>query len=523
MPLAGAPGVGAASYEPRAMEGTVLHRVVRENFETFRAEIAARTDGGGLPQFVEREFRDFLTCGVLSRGFARVRCEGCAFERLVPFSCKRRGFCPSCGGRRMAELAAHLVDAVLPHVPVRQWVLTLPYRLRYLLAWNHQLCRAVLAVHVRAVLGFYRRRARRRGVPDGRGGAVTVIQRFGGGLQLNVHFHSLLLDGVFAEAADGTLEFDPADPPSEEDVARLLATIRRRVLRLLARRGLAVEDAPDGDPLAEESPALAGISSAAVQGRVALGPRAGARVIQIGREPDAPWVTSRGPCQAHLEGFDLHAAITVAADYRTALERLARYVLRPPVAQDRLALTPDGQVLLSLKADWADGTTHLLFEPIEFLEKLAALTPRPRINLVIYHGILAPHARARAQAVARGPVTSSTQQRPPVAKEPGADAPRQTPEPSRVSTPEAPPQESRPRGPEKPRDWAWADLMRRVFDLDVLACPRCGGRMSVIATIEAGEVMRMILGHLGLPTEPPKPLPARSPPGAHDLFPDSPA
>src|SRR5207237_10737670 len=82
------------------------------------------------------------------------RGEGCGFEHLVPFSCKRRGFCPSCGGRRMAELAAHLVDAVLPHVPVRQWVLTLPYRLRYLLAWNHQLCRAVLAVHVRAVLGF---------------------------------------------------------------------------------------------------------------------------------------------------------------------------------------------------------------------------------------------------------------------------------------------------------------------------------------------------------------------------------
>src|SRR5437773_11117349 len=155
MPLAGAPGVGAASYEPRAMEGTVLHRVVREHFETCRAEIAARTDGGGLPQFVEREFRDFLSCGVLSRGFARVRCDGCAFERLVPFSCKRRGFCPSRGGRRMAERAAHLVDAVLPHVPVRQWVLTLPYRL-------HEVCRAVLAVYVRAVLGFYRRRAPQR-------------------------------------------------------------------------------------------------------------------------------------------------------------------------------------------------------------------------------------------------------------------------------------------------------------------------------------------------------------------------
>jgi hypothetical protein len=116
----------------------------------------------------------------------------------------------------------------------------------------------------------------------------------------------LFLDGVFAAGADGTLEYHPADPPSDEDVARLLATIRRRVLRLLARRGLAAEDAPGVDPLAEESAALAGISSAAVQGRVALGPRAGARVLQLGREPDAP-NTSRGPRQAHLHGFDLHA------------------------------------------------------------------------------------------------------------------------------------------------------------------------------------------------------------------------
>src|SRR5881628_2181427 len=164
----------------------------------------------------------------------------------------------------MAELAAHLVDAVLPHVPVRQWVLTLPYRLRYLLAWNHKLCRAVLAVHVRAVLGFYRRRARRRGVPDGRSGVVTVIQRFGGGLQLNVHFHSLFLDGVFAEAPDGTLEFHPAGPPTDEEVARVLATIHRRVRRVLTRRGLEVEDSPDVDSLAAESPVLAGISSASI-------------------------------------------------------------------------------------------------------------------------------------------------------------------------------------------------------------------------------------------------------------------
>ena len=212
-------------------------------------------------------------------------------------------------------------------------MLSLPHRLRYLLAYNHALCRAVLGVTVRAVLGFYRRRAGRAGVRDGRSGAVTVIQRFGGGLQLNVHFHSLLIDGVFAERADGTLAFHAAEPPSDAEVARLLATIHRRVRRLLSRRGFDMDDAPDLDPLAEESPALAGISSASIQGRIALGPRAGARVFQIGREPDAPWVTSRGPCQAHLEGFDLHANITVAADDRAGVERLCRYVLRPPVAQ----------------------------------------------------------------------------------------------------------------------------------------------------------------------------------------------
>jgi len=95
------------------VEQGVLHPIVRDHLETFLREAAQRAEGTGLPDFVEQEFRDFLTCGILARGFARVRCGTCAFERLVPFSCKGRGFCPSCGGRRMTERAAHLVDEVL--------------------------------------------------------------------------------------------------------------------------------------------------------------------------------------------------------------------------------------------------------------------------------------------------------------------------------------------------------------------------------------------------------------------------
>ncbi|MBE3133363.1 MAG: transposase zinc-binding domain-containing protein, partial [Acidobacteria bacterium] len=106
-------------------------------------------------------------------GFARFRCGGCGLDRFVPFSCKGRAVCQSSGARRMADRAAHLVDHVLPPVPVRQWVLTLPYRLRYLLAWNHDLCRAVVVVFLRSVLGFQRRAATRSGAANGRFSTVA--------------------------------------------------------------------------------------------------------------------------------------------------------------------------------------------------------------------------------------------------------------------------------------------------------------------------------------------------------------
>ena len=125
----------------------------------------------------------------------------------------------------MTDRAAHLVDHVFPDVPIRQWVLTLPPRLRYLLAWDHTLCRAVVAVYLRAVLGWLRRQARRRGVRDGRGGAVAVVQRFGAALNLNVHIHALVLDGVFAPDGRGGVLFH-AHERHDGEVGPLLVTIQ---------------------------------------------------------------------------------------------------------------------------------------------------------------------------------------------------------------------------------------------------------------------------------------------------------
>lgn len=117
-------------YQSHRPEQTLLYQIVDEYYPAFAALMAEQ--GKELPGYVQREFEEFLQCGRLEHGFLRVRCESCHAEHLVAFSCKRRGFCPSCGARRMAERAALLVDEVLPEQPMRQWVLSFPFQLRFL-------------------------------------------------------------------------------------------------------------------------------------------------------------------------------------------------------------------------------------------------------------------------------------------------------------------------------------------------------------------------------------------------------
>ncbi len=241
--------------------------------------------------------------------------------------------------------------------------------------------------------------------------------------------------------------------------------------------------------LCRTTPVPSGTTPEPVQGRVALGPRAGARVRRLGLEPDAEIATSRGPRQAHLEGFDLHADVWVSANDRAGLERLCRYVLRPPFAQERLRRRGDGRVALELKTAWHDGTRELVFEPLEFLERLAAMTPRPETNLLICHGVLASRARWRGRVAAYGRVAPD-----PTSASGSAAALAPAPDEAREQS--------------KARSWSWAALMHRAFAIDVLACPRCGGRMHLIATIHDPAVIREILARLGLSQSGQSPGPA---------------
>src|SRR4051812_12268849 len=229
-----------SGYRRREPENTLLHATVRAHSKTFLAEVEQRSDGTGLPRFVVSEFERYLACGVLANGFARVRCASCGDEMLVAFSCKGRGFCPSCTTRRMQGTATHLLDRVLPRVPMRQWVLSLPRWARFLLARDPQLITRTLDLALRTIFTMQRRRGRRAHAKSPRTGAVTFVQRFGGALNLNVHFHCLVPDGVFIEEKQG-IRFVALPCPSEDEVRDVLGRIPRRVRKLLRPRREATE------------------------------------------------------------------------------------------------------------------------------------------------------------------------------------------------------------------------------------------------------------------------------------------
>ena len=373
----------ALDYQRREPGTTVLYRIV--------------------PRFVERELRTYLTCGILAHGFLRVRCDNCGRERLVPFLCKTRSLCPSCGARRMSDTAAHLVDRVLPEVPVRQYVLSLPFALRTGLAFDQRLCGEVLRIFIRSVFASLRRLARETLTETSlHCGSVCFLQRSGGAINLNPHYHVLVLDGVYVSTLPyEPPRFTPLPPPSREEVTRITASIARRLERLLVKKDLLGEHAATHpDPLQTEESLLPQLYATSVRGRIATGPHAGQRLLLLGDRIDVDRVEAiSGPRCASVQGFSLQADVGVPARDRRRLERLARCCARPPIASNRLSEAPDGRIVYRLRNRWRDGTTHVVFDPLDLVARLAALVPPPRANLVRYFGILAPCASWRDAVV----------------------------------------------------------------------------------------------------------------------------
>jgi len=198
-----------------------------------------------------------------------------------------------------------------------------------------------------------------------------------------------------------------------------------------------------------------------------------------------------GKCCAAVAVFSVHAGVCVPARDRMRLERLARYAGRPPLAAERLSVLGDGRLLYRLKRRWRDGTTHVIYEPLELIERLAALVPPPRFNRIRYSGVLAPTAAFRPRVVPQpeGSVTLH-----------------------HAGCPAAVPKTESSKAGEwvgsRARNYAWAQLMARVFEADVLKCVHCGGRMRMLAAIDSPDAIQKILSCLGVPTRPSPVAPA---------------
>jgi len=466
---------------------------VSENLESWLAwrEAAERP----VPGYVEEELRGYLECGILCFGFARARCTGCGQGFVVAFSCKARGVCPSCNGRHMAQTAAHLADHVIPPVPVRQWVISVPKRLRGFLADRPTAVAALTRIfldEIERTLIMASGGTAAADTPSAsrpRLGGISFLHRFGSALNHHVHLHACVTDGVFVPPADDAPgdappTFLPARPVTAADLAALTERVRRRVIRWFRLAGL-LDSTAAADMLAWEN------SGFSIDASV--------RITLIDR--DVP-------------------------SYFRSLEHLLRYCARPPFALERLSVIrgADGRITKvryvlprHKAASWvgpgrtrkstrpgANGVVELT--PFEFLDRLADLVPPPRKHRHRYHGVFAPNHKLRkaVTALAIGNIGKL--------RDAAAAGHAVGGQPARGDTTgDCCDLRDKPRSHDTSRI-AWAKLMARVGEEFPLECPNCGGDIRLIAFITEPGPIRKILTHLGEPLEPPPVSPARGPP-----------
>ena len=408
----------------------------------------------------------------------------------------------------MADSAALLVDEILPHQPMRQLspgmaciramqeqlprVLSVPFPLRFLFASQPAVMGKVLGIVYRTIATHLIRKAG-YAKATAQTGAVTLIQRFGSALNLHVHFHMLFLDGIYIDGVHGSpVRFRWVKAPTSDELTHLTHTIAHRVARYLERQGLLVRDAENSYLTAEgvdaepDSP-MNHLLGSSITYRIAVGPQQGRKVFTLQTLPDCRPDNPLAHTVGKVAGFSLHAGVATRAHERDKLERLCRYITRPAVSTKRLSMTRNGAVRYELKTPYSDGTTHVLFEPLDFMyrmygmprvhgctgaaiAKLIALVPKPRVHLTRFHGVFAPHSKYRARVTpaqrGQGKKGQAAQQQP-----------DQTPAERRASM-------------------SWAQRLKRVFNIDIETCSECGGAVKIIASIEDPAVIRKILTHL---------------------------
>jgi len=410
-----------AVYRARLPRATPLYRLFDTYFDEVRGQWEERFEQryGFWRGFVDEQVMSYLDCGLFENGFTRVRCPDCAEEYLLAFSCKTRELCPSCAAKRSAATAALLAEEVLEEVGHAQWVFVIPKMLRPYFLHHRELLGGLARAAWETVLELMH-------AADGgvgmRPGMVAVVQTAGDLGNWHPHVHALVSRGGWTR--DG--EWIPVAFVDEHSAELLF---RHKVMRLLQGVGL----------LSEERTALL-----------------------------LSW---------RHTGFSVHNRVRVEPENQSAVERLARYIMRPPVSLERMEWDGVGEVRYRRKRGHESSGLNEreveAFDPQEFLARVIMHIPEPRRHLVRYYGWYSNVSRGkrRKAGAENGDVGGGD-------AGPGSRA-------ARAETRDA-----------RALRRSWAQLIKRIYEVDPLVCPSCGTEMKVIAFITEHDVVDAILGHL---------------------------
>jgi len=415
-------------YRPRHPERTAFYRLISRHLDRYVGTYEERFEPryGPLRGVVVRTGEAYLECGRLTNGFARIRCPRCTGEHLLAFSCQTRNFCPSCQAKRAALLGEKVVGEVVAPVAHRHVVFTVPKALRGLFERERRLLgllsrSAYESVRRTWATGFGERGA----VP----GMVASIQTFGSYANFHPHIHALVTNGVVTGEGEW-LPLPEWTPGVIEEV------FRRLVVRGLVK----------AQRLSEEF-----------------------REVLLG------WERS---------GFSVYGEQVVWEGEEERLERVVRYMVRPPLAVGGVEETEEGRVRVETPVDPRTGKRGLELDALEWMHALGRQVPDPRQHMVRYYGLYANRSRGEWRRRWSGAGWGR-----------GNECPRREAQASRPGA----------------RAGSWARLLRRILEVDPLLCPRCGVKLQVISVITEPPVVDRILAHVRGDTR--DPFEARGPPG----------
>ena len=413
----GACSVFPEGYRPRRPKAAPLHRLLSTRYDDFRTvynERFSKRYGYWRPVTEEVVLR-YLDCGILGMGFARIRCEECGAEYLRAFSCKCRGFCPSCTKRKSLDLAAFLEEELLEPVPHRHWVWSLPKLLRLHFLHHRRLLPRLCGCAWKSVTTFLHEATGRRDLFPG---GVLVPQTFGGLANWNPHVHGLLTD----TCRDREGNTFPSPPITNQDLKGIEKVFRSLVLQMLLKE-----------------------------------------------EKLSPYLAEKMRSWKH-SGFSVYRGEPVEDE--EGRRTLAEYLSRAPFSLERMTVTEEGGSVIYRGERFHPGLgrNFEITDPLEWIARITAHIPRKGSKQVIYYGSYSQAWRGRER---RQGILPATDQELPVNTEGLPSCSRR-------------------------RRCMWAILLKKVWDIDALKCPMCGGRMKAISVIERPSVIRRILKHLSL-------------------------